>query len=343
MSQVPRRQFLSATSAFLAMAAIGGRRLVRAQQTAHRPYRIALVPDLPGPYWKPKLKVLTDSLRGWGRMEGRDYAFYHSGVPYGPKWKLAVERALQAKPDLMVIVNLGYGVEAYKHTRTIPLVLWAAGFPVAAGVAKSLARPGTNVTGCTIYGGGEFFGKLLDLLHQAKPDAKRVGFFMSYVPPFHPRAEADLIIKGLRDAATAIGIDLRTFEIAKPEQVDVALTAVTTQGIDAVVCTSDPAMSVRRTDIMRFMVAKRLLTIGDQEGWEFVKPASVLTYRAPLDGLAGQIAPLIEKILWEGANPGDLPIELPTRYTFDIHMKTAKAIGLRIPESLLIQANKVVE
>jgi putative ABC transport system substrate-binding protein len=332
--------------ALLAMAAAIGPLSVRAQQSTRRPYRIALVPDFDpawGDWGKSNLKILTDTLRKSGRIEGRDYVFYRSGVYYGPDTKPAVDRALQAKPDLLFVMNLGYAVEAHRRTKTIPIVLWVSGFPVAAGVANSLAKPGTNVTGMTIYGGGEYFGKLLDLLHQAKPSVKRVGFLMSYVPPFHPRAESDVINRGISDAARALGVDLRIFEIAKPEQVDDALAWVGAQGIEALVLTSDPSLIARRDEVMKFAVAERLLTIGDGPGWRGAKPESSLVYWAPFHTLMRQVAPLVEQILWEGAKPGDLPIQLPTKYKFGVNLKTAKASGLSIPQSLLIQADEVIE
>ncbi|MEJ2176040.1 MAG: ABC transporter substrate binding protein, partial [bacterium] len=289
MSLIERRRFLSGASAFLALAAAGVRNSVHAQRSPPRPYRIALVPDFgpsAGEWGKSNVKILTDSLREWGRIEGRDYVFYYSGVQYGPETKLAVDRVMEAKPDLMIVLNLGYALDAHKRTKTIPIVLWAGGFPVETGVAKSLAKPGMNVTGCMLFDAeGKFFGKLVDLLHQTMPSMKRVGFFMTYIPPFHPRVEADLISKGVRDAATALGIDLRVFEISNSAQVDEALAQVDAQGIEGLVFTSDPVMSVRRNDIMKFTVAKRLPTIGDTGGWLRAKPQSLLVYQAPLDAL----------------------------------------------------------
>jgi len=347
MSLVERRRFLCGASAFLALAAAGVRNAVHAQRSPPRPYRIALVPDFgpsAGEWGKSNVKILTDSLRERGRIEGRDYVFYYSGVQYGPGTKLAVDRAMEVKPDLMIVLNLGYAIDAHRRTKTIPIVLWAGGFPVETGVAKSLAKPGMNVTGCMLFDAeGKFFGKLVDLLHQARPSMKRVGFLMSYVPPFHPRVEADLITKGVRDAATALGLDLRVFEISNSAQVDEALAQVDAQGIEGLVFTSDPVMSVRRNDITKFAIAKRLLTIGDADGWTRANPASLLVYWAPLGALLKQVGPFVDRILWEGVRPGDLPLQLPTTYKFRVNLKTAAAIGLTVPRSVLLQADEVIE
>ncbi len=347
MSLIERRRFLSGATALLTLAAASAPQVAHAQQSPRRPYRIALVPDFDpawGEWGKSTLKILTDSLLESGRVEGRDYDFYHSGVYYGPETKLAVDRALQAKPDLMIVLNLGYAIDAHKRTQTIPIVLWAGGFPVQSGVAESLARPGMNVTGCMLFDAeGKFFGKLVDLLYQAKPSIKRVGFLMSYVPPFHPRVEADLITKGVRDAATALGIDLRVFEIAKSPHVDEALAEIDAQGIEGLVFTSDPVLRARGNDIMQFAVKKRLPTIGDGTLWLEAEPRSLLNYWAPLQLLMHQVGPYVERILWEEVKPGDLPIQLPVTYKFRVNLKTAEAIGLTVPHAVLIQADEVIQ
>ena len=102
-------------------------------------------------------------------------------------------------------------------------------------------------------------------------------------------------------------------------------------------------MSVRRNDIMKFAVTKRLPTIGDTPGWLRAKPQSLLVYQAPLDTLLKQVGPFIERILWEGVRPGDLPIQLPATYKLNVNLKTAAAIGLAVPQSVLVQADEVIE
>ena len=234
--------------AMLAVSAGGNPLAVRAQaQPAGRPFRIGLVPDQS----KNHLKILTDALAEFGRIEGRDFVFIPGGS-YGPDPQIAVERALEAKADLIIVSNLGYAVAARKPTTTVPVVMWISGFPVEAGVADSLARPGGNVTGMTIYAGGEVFGKLVQMVYEVKPGIRRIGALMSYVTPFHPRAEADLVIHGMRDAAQPLGTDVRIYEIAKSEHVDEALDSAASHAVDALVLTSDASVWPRRKDILRF-------------------------------------------------------------------------------------------
>ena len=328
--------------ALLAMAAASRPLPLRAQQPARRPYRIAMVPDFQPAWAASVLKIFAETLRESGRIEGRDYVIYRSGVYYGPDTMPAVERALEAQPDLMVTMNLGYAIEAQKRTKTIPIVMWISGFPVEGGVAESLAKPGKNVTGMTVYAGGEVLGKLVAMVHQAKPGVKRIGAFMTYVPPFHPRAGADLIIRGMRDAAGPLGLDLRIFEMAKPEQIDDALEWVVAQGVEALVLTGGPSIQPHRQKMMQFAVAQRLPTIIDGD-WHRTEPRPLLAYGARYDILMRQAAAYVNRILWEGAKPGDLPIQLPAMFKFTISLKTAKAIGVAVPQALLLRADEVIE
>ena len=334
VAQIRRRQFLIGTGALLAA------QLAHAQQ-ARRPYRIAFVPDF-SPAREARLKLFVETLREFGRIEGRDYVFHRSGVFYEADTKLALDRVLESKPDLILTFNLGYAIAAHARTKTIPIVMWVSGFPVEGGVAESLTRPGKNVTGLTIYAGGEVFGKLVQLVHQVRPAVRRIGAFMSYVPPFHPRAEADVIVRGMREAAGPLAVELRIFEIAKSEDVDDALAWVTAQGVEALVLTSDPSLLRRSSDITRFAIAKRLPTIADA-AWPFVEPRPLLWYGASFDALTRQVAPYVNRILWEGAKPGELPIQLPAKFEFVVNLKIASALGLKMPQSVLLRADQVIE
>lgn len=329
--------------ALLALVGGGDPMTSRAQQgSAARPLRIGLVPDFV-PAWAPMLKEFTKALAELGRVEGRDYVFIHSRVFYGPETQPALDRVMEVGPDLLLTANLGYAVAAQKATKTIPIVMWVSGFPVEGGVADSLAKPGGNVTGLTIYASGDVFGKLVQIVHAVRPGIKRISALMTYVPPFHPRAETDVIVAGLRAAAQPLAVDLQVLEIAKPEQVDAALAAATAQRAAALVLTSDASIFARRNDIMRFAVERRLPTIVDV-GWESAgDPQPLLQYEADFTTLIRQAAPYVDQILWRGAKPGALPIQLPSRFVLTVNQKTAKAIGLGVPRSLLLRADHVIE
>lgn len=330
--------------ALLALGAAGGSLPASAQaQPARAPFRIGLLPDFI-PAWEPWLKIISQGLSEFGRMEGRDYVFYSSGVTYEQDNPSALARFIESKPDLILVVNLAYAVALQRAGVKTPVVMLISGLPVEGGVADSLARPGRNVTGLTIYAGPEAFGKLVQLLHEAKPGIKRIGALMSYVPPFHRRVEADLVIQGMQSGARPLGINLRVFEISKPEQVDAALASVTSQGLEALLLTSGGPIQSRKQEVMQYAVARRLPTIVDIFGsWSVVEPGPLLAYGASPPDLMRQAPPYVNQILWHRAKPGDLPIQLPSRFEFVVNQKTAKAIGITVPSSILMRADRVIE
>jgi putative ABC transport system substrate-binding protein len=331
-------------AALLALAAATRTRLAHAQsQAGRRPFRIGLVPDFDPGFRQALLRVLTETLNTFGRVEDRDYVYIHTGVFYGPETQLALERVLEAEPDLIVTQNLGYAVVARRLAPTIPVVMCFSGFPVEGGVAQSLTRPGWNVTGMTLYAGGEEFGKMVQLLHEAKPSVKRIGAPTTYVPPFHPRAEADLIIGGMRDAAKALGVDLKVYEVSTPEQVDSALAFFVRHAVEALVLNSGPSMVSRRREVLRFAIERRWPTMVDSPWADVVDPLPLLSYRPDYASIMQGTAWFVNRILWEGAKPGELPIQLPSRFVFTVNRKMAKAIGLAIPPRLLARADSVIE
>ena len=314
------------------------------QPEAGRPLRIGLVPDFAPGWWASQLKVLTDVLAQAGKVEGRDFIYIRSGVFYGPETDRALERVLEGKPDLMVTCNLGYAAAARRRTTTIPIVMFISGFPVEGGVVESLARPGGNVTGMTIYASGEVFGKLVQLIHEARPGLRRAGVLMSYVPPFNPRPETDLIVGSMREVAARLGVELQVAEIAGPEQVDEALASFARQRVEALIVTGGTSLTPRRKDTLTWALEHRLPTIGDAP-WSDAQgnPQQTLTYSANLNLLMRPTAEYVHRILWQGANPAVMPIQLPAKFAFTINQKSARAIGLTVPQSLLLWADRVVE
>jgi putative ABC transport system substrate-binding protein len=334
-----RRETIGALLAFGATA--GPLCEIAQAQQARRPYRIALLPDF-RPSYEPLLKVFAETLRESGRIEGRDFVLFRSGIVSGPDTDPAVKAAVDAKPDLIFAANLGYVIAAHKLTKTIPIVMWISGFPVEGGVATSLAHPSKNVTGLTIYAGAQVFGKLVQLLRDVKPGIKRIGAMCTYLPPFHPAEEAGPIIQEIRDAGRALGIDVRILEIAKPERVTDALARVVAERMEGLVLTSGVSIRPFMKEIMQFAVDKRLPTITDFS-WIGIEPQPLLTYATPLSGLIRQATPYVDKILWGGARPGDLPIQLPAKIDLTVNSKTAKAIGLAIPPLILGRADEVIQ
>src|SRR5512138_44494 len=289
-------------------------------QPAGRPFRIALLPDFM-PSWEGLLQLFVQSLKGFGRVEGRDYVFYRSGVYYGVDTDRAVRLAVEARPDLIYAGNLGYIAAAHRLTKTIPIVMWVSGFPVEGGVAESLTRPGKNVTGMTLYAGAQVFGKLVQLLVEVRPGLRRIAALSAYVPPFHPAVEARLIIDEMREAGRRLGVDVKVFEIARPDQVDAALAAVVADHAEALLLTSGVAIRSRRSDILRFAMDRRLPTITDAD-WD-PPDEPLLSYGADIPELIRQSAVYVDHVLWHGAKPANLPIQLPARFELVVSPRMA--------------------
>ena len=280
-------------------------------------------------------------MRELGWTEGRGFVIYQSALQRG-EWQLdeVVKRVVMSKPDLIVTVNTAYAVALHRVTATIPIVMLYSGYPVEIGLANSLARPGKNVTGNTSYAGLEVWSKLLQLLLEAKPDIKRVGVLWTYVPPAFPKEEIEPAYAELRNAERLLGIKVHIAELANADQVQAALTAMDEKRPDALLLTSGFATNVGLSStVMQFAVKRQLPTITDA-AWSKVEP--LLVYGPVLRELVRSAAASVDKIL-KGAKPADLPIQQPAKFEMIVNLKTAKALGLTVPATLLARADEVVE
>ena len=254
----------------------------------------------------------------------------------------AAERVVANKPDLVLTFVTSNALVLHRATPTIPIVMISSGYPVEAGIAYSLARPGKNVTGNSFYAGTEIWGKLLQLLREVKPNTKRISVLWTYVPPLFPREEIDAAYAELRNAESSLGLTVHIVEAASSDKVAVALTEIDTERPDALLITSGLAFSERPT-VMRFAVKRRLPTITDGVWGAEVQPYHpLLGYGALWSDLTRTAVNYVDMIL-KGAKPGDLPIQQPARLELAVNLKTASAIGLTVPPSLLTRADRVIE
>jgi putative ABC transport system substrate-binding protein len=310
----------------------------RAQNTNKAPRRIAFFPD-PVPaaleIWRAEMRVLD-----W--IEGRDYIVMQSGIEAGSRSPLneAAQRVVANKPDLICTISTAYALAAQRATGSIPIVMLFSGFPVEAGVADSLAKPGRNVTGNTNYAETGVLGKLLQLLREAKPDIKRVGILWTYVVPAFPKEEIEPGYAELNSAARSLNLELHIVEVANSNQVQAALAEIEERNPEGLLLTSlfPKKMSV----VTQFAVDKGLPTVADGDWTGFAPPHPLLCYGPIYRELMQNAVVSVDKIL-RGASPGDLPIQRPSRFELVVSLKTAKAIGLDLPPTLLAQADRVIE
>jgi ABC-type uncharacterized transport system substrate-binding protein len=203
------------------------------------------------------------------------------------------------------------------------------------GLVASLARPGGNVTGVSYSVGAEIFGKDLELLKEVVPRVRRVAVLSNPASPARP-----LTISNVKDAARSLGLQLQLLEARGPRDFDGAFAAMAKERVGALLVVTDPAFIPHRARLVDLAVKNRLPSIFTQR--EHAEAGGLMSYGPRLSDLHRRGATYVDKIL-KGAKPADLPVEEPTKFELVVNLKTAKALGLTIPQSLLQRADQVIE
>ena len=334
MGHVNRREFLIATGSLASCVVVAGGSAVYAA----KPFRIALLPSLP----PVRRQQFIDGLRDQGWSLNQDFTLVEASAADGRKMEADAQHIVAEKPDLIVVTYDSYAAAAHRLTKTIPIVLWVGGYPVEIGVASSLSRPGKNVTGNANYAGTGVWGKLLELLRELKPGIERAGVLIDYVPPAFDRDVLLAVNDALRRDARALDLTIEIVEVSKAEQVESALEEVYAKQAEGLLVTAGPNISPVRSRVVEFAIEKRLPLISDAT-WIQIDRQPVLTYAGSLPALMRQAASYVVRILKDGAKPGDLPIQRPSKFQLVVDLRTAQAMGLTIPPSILLRADQVIE
>lgn len=239
---------------------------------------------------------------------------------------------LALKVSLLVTVGTSVSLLAKRATSTVPIVI-ASGDPVGSGLVASLSRPGGNVTGISLLA-SDYSAKWLGLLKELLPNLHRVAVLSN---PDNPSIVKE--VEQMRAAARALGIDLTAFS-AKPLDIEDSFTAVSNGGYEGLVVTTDPFLEPHTGRIIGLASERRLPVI-----YPFsvaVEQGGLMSYSADLFVMWRRAASYVDRIL-KGERPGDLPIEQPTAVSLKINLKTAKALGLAVPPSLIVAADEVIE
>jgi len=240
---------------------------------------------------------------------------------------------VQSKVD--VLVAQGHAVlGARSEARSVPIVFIFSGDPVGAKIVPNLARPGGNLTGITLQA-VDLAGKRIELLKEAAP---RVSRLAAFVNPLHPGEDDEFGASQV--AAQRLGLTLRQFPVRTVADVNAALDAMARDHVDGVVAFSNALIMSQRNAIAEFAVKHRIPTVSSWE--DFAVDGNLMTYGPNLEDSGRNVAAYVDKIL-KGAKPADLPVEQPKKPQLVINLKTAKALGLNIPPSLLLRADRVVE
>jgi putative ABC transport system substrate-binding protein len=239
---------------------------------------------------------------------------------------------VRLKVDVLV-THTTTGVQASKRaTSTIPIVIAATGDVIATGLIASLARPGGNVTGSTIMT-PEVMAKRFELLKEAAPGIKRVAAFLRW------NAGSIPILQAMEATARLLKVEVQKFDAPSVNELNSSFSAMTKNGVNGLVAQDDPVIIAYAKAIAEFAEKHRIPSAGSAECAE---AGMLLGYGANILEMFSRAAYFVDRIL-KGAKPADLPVERPTKFETVINMKTAKALGIRIPNSILVQATKVIE
>jgi putative tryptophan/tyrosine transport system substrate-binding protein len=284
-------------------------------------------------------EAFLQGLRDLGYVEGRnlviEYRFAEGKLERFPA--LAAE-LVALKVDVIVTAGGTLAALAAKQaTRTFPIVFAAAADPVESGLVTSLARPGGNVTGLSIVS-PELVGKSLELLKEVVPGVSRVAVLWQ-PGGFGERTEKDML-NGAEVAARALGVRPQFVEARGPADFDRAFSEMTRARAGALTVFANAMFTIERRRLVDLAAKNRLPALYAFR--EYVDAGGLMTYGTNLTELWGRAPTYVDKIL-KGAKPADLPVEQPTKFESVINMKTAKALGLTIPQSVLLRADQVIE
>jgi putative tryptophan/tyrosine transport system substrate-binding protein len=319
-----RRLFLFGSIASLVIPSIGD------AQQAGRAYRVGFLRNGPPP--KSFIDGLQQGLRALGYVEGQNLTIEYGLSSSADELPRAAARLVGLKVDLILASGTPPVPVAKNATRTIPIVFVASIDPIATGVAQSLARPGGNVTGLSgIH--SDLMGKRFELLRDVLHKVSRVAVLSHAANPGNAE-----YIREAEVAARALGVDIQLIAVRDAADFDRAFSEA--RGASAVIQLDDVIFTSHRRQVVQVAARYRLPTMYGFK--EFVDAGGLMAYGPDYPDLYRRAATYVDKI-FKGANPADLPIEQPTKFELVINLKTAKALGLTIPPSLLLRADQVIE
>jgi len=321
---MPRRTFVTGLGAVLA-APLG----VEAQQAMGQRHRIGL---LNGAYSGQVEAVFRESLRALGYVEGTNIVI-DARAAHGRVERLPtlMRELLDAKPAVIVTFGTTAAQAAKAATTTIPIVMAFAGDPIGTQLVASLAKPGGNITGMSLAA-SELSGKRLDLLKEVIPKLIRLTILGD--------VSRQVEIQETERAARVLGLIVALVELARAEAFDTALGEVSRSHPQALFIINTAVTVTHRARIVDFALRNRVSLVGTQSGW--AEAGALMDYSSSAIDASRRSAVFVDKIL-KGAKPADLPVQQPTKFELVINVKTAKALGLTIPPSVLLRADRVIE
>jgi putative tryptophan/tyrosine transport system substrate-binding protein len=284
--------------------------------------------------WSPFVAAFLQRLRELGWIEGSNIAIeYRWAEGREERYAEFAAELVQRKVDIIVTAGTTAVMSVKKATSTIPIVFAAAGDPVGTGLVASLARPGGNVTGLSNLG-TDLGGRRLELLREVVPSLNRVAVLGNVDSPL-----ITMEMEGVQAAATKLGVDAFRLEVTKAEDIVPSIEAVK-GAADALYVCSDPFITTHRVRINTLALSARLPTMHAFR--EHVRAGGLMSYGPNFPDLFRRAGDFVDKIL-RGTKPADIPVEQPVKFDLIINLATAKALGLTIPETVLLRVNEVIE
>ena len=291
----------------------------------------------PGPASPPnsRIEAFRQGLRELGYVEGRnvEMVYRYAEGDYARLPALAAD-LVRLKVDVILGAGAPAVSAAQKATTTIPIVIGTAGDPVGTGFARSLARPGGNITGLSDLS-SDLGSKLLDLLIGTVPRLSRVGVLTNPGNSSH-----GTILVSIQSAASSMGVTIVQVTARSADEINGAFSKLAQEKVGAVIATADPLFNVHTHQLAKSAVRLRLPTISGY--LPFAEDGGMMSYGPDFSENFRRAASYVDKIL-KGANPGDLPIEQVTRVSLVINLKTAQSLGVTVPQSILLRADRVIE
>jgi len=322
---------------------LGRREFIKLVGGAAVAWPAAAVAQAPGRVWKigvlaneswPPLEGLRHGLNDLGYVEGKTHLFvYRFAQGQAERFPALASELVNLPVDVIVSWGTPASLAAHKATDTIPIVM-SSGDPVGAGLVAGLARPGGNVTGMSVQM-AEQEGKRLELLKKLLPGFSRVAVLSNPTNPYCAIAVAEA-----RRGATALSLQFDLMEASDAGSLDAAFLALSRTRPDAVLVVADPFLAGERGRIANEMIKNKLPSVYSYH--EHVRAGGLMTYTTNYYDVFRRQGLFIDKI-FKGSKPGDLPVQQPTKFELMLNLKTAKALDLEIPPSLLALADEVIE
>jgi putative ABC transport system substrate-binding protein len=322
-----RRTFVAVASGWLVVADV-----LRAQQSA-KVWLIGVLASAPGD--SPLFEAFRKGLRELGYVEGQNVRFEYRFAAGQNELLAGLAAGLVRDKVDLILTDGNAAVHAAKEaTSTIPIVMGTSGDPISSGAVKTLSHPGGNVTGLTLLG-VELAGKKLELISSIVPKVTAVGFLVNTTNP-----QATPLRSETEVAARSRGLRLVSFSAVTPKELEQAFGAAVKARVDAVITMPDAMFWNYREHAVELAAKVRLPTIYAER--EFVESGGLMSYGPSVPKNFHRAATYVDKI-FKGARPADLPVEQPTSVELVVSLKTAKALGLTIPQSLLLRADEVIQ